>query len=425
MGEYVNLHLGSAGCRFGSEYWKLLDLEYASAGSEVSRHCDYSEGLFGGYNPRAVLAGADPRVMSDIDGYYNLDNFKMDCLLPRNDFYQSNDDEVMEAVRCQLEDCDYFQGFNIHHSVFSSSTGQLTVKILERMNDMFPKSIIQTFSLYPSAVSDCGDFDLYNAMFVTAALSDKATITNCFDNKALIKGCVETGKVKNPTLRDMNQALAQYISGVTCGYRFGGELNSSLRKVATNLICFPRLHFMLPSMTHWGAAQTSYSTETIRMKVTACLVGSGCSLVSVDTKHGRFVSSQLFFRGSALKTHEVESEMGQSQYRNSSYFVEWVPNTISGTICRNSPLTSDGKSGCVESSVSAMSMSTAAYEMFEILQGKITAMFRRKSGCYMLDQAGYSETEVKEKIATLKEIIAEHQLYQNYAPEEDYGREGY
>ena len=33
------------------------------------------------------------------------------------------------------------------------------------------------------------------------------------------------------------------MSGVTCGMRFPGQLNSSLRKLAVNLVPFPRLYF--------------------------------------------------------------------------------------------------------------------------------------------------------------------------------------
>ena len=35
------------------------------------------------------------------------------------------------------------------------------------------------------------------------------------------------------------------MSGVTCCLRFPGQLNSDLRKLAVNLIPFPRLHFFM------------------------------------------------------------------------------------------------------------------------------------------------------------------------------------
>ncbi|KAL9682595.1 hypothetical protein QQ045_014397 [Rhodiola kirilowii] len=45
------------------------------------------------------------------------------------------------------------------------------------------------------------------------------------------------------------------MSGVTCCLRFPGQLNSDLRKLAVNLIPFPRLHFFMMSQNginlHW------------------------------------------------------------------------------------------------------------------------------------------------------------------------------
>ena len=39
---------------------------------------------------------------------------------------------------------------------------------------------------------------------------------------------------------------------MTCGLRFPGYLNATLRKQATNLIPFPRLHFFMDSLTPYG-----------------------------------------------------------------------------------------------------------------------------------------------------------------------------
>ncbi len=39
------------------------------------------------------------------------------------------------------------------------------------------------------------------------------------------------------------------MSGVTCCLRFPGQLNADLRKLAVNLIPFPRLHFFMVGFT--------------------------------------------------------------------------------------------------------------------------------------------------------------------------------
>ena len=42
-----------------------------------------------------------------------------------------------------------------------------------------------------------------------------------------------------------NHLVSAAMSGSTCCLRFPGQLNSDLRKLAVNLIPFPRLHFFM------------------------------------------------------------------------------------------------------------------------------------------------------------------------------------
>merc|ERR1712194_923364 len=63
--------------------------------------------------------------------------------------------------------------------------------------------------------------------------------------KMLMKSKLLTLKLTTPTYGDLNHLVSAAISGVTCCLRFPGQLNSDLRKLATNLVPFPRLHFFM------------------------------------------------------------------------------------------------------------------------------------------------------------------------------------
>lgn len=63
------------------------------------------------------------------------------------------------------------------------------------------------------------------------------------DNEALYNICTSTLQLKHPTYGDLNHIVSSAMSGVTACIRFPGQLNSDLRKLAVNLIPFPRLHF--------------------------------------------------------------------------------------------------------------------------------------------------------------------------------------
>merc|ERR1740130_2054722 len=65
------------------------------------------------------------------------------------------------------------------------------------------------------------------------------------DNEALYDICFRTLKLTTPTYGDLNHLISIAMSGVTCCMRFPGQLNSDLRKMAVNLVPFPRLHFFM------------------------------------------------------------------------------------------------------------------------------------------------------------------------------------
>ena len=76
-------------------------------------------------------------------------------------------------------------------------------------------------------------------------LVENADEVMCIDNEALYDICFRTLKLTTPTYGDLNHLVSAGISGVTCCLRFPGQLNSDLRKLAVNLIPFPRLHFFM------------------------------------------------------------------------------------------------------------------------------------------------------------------------------------
>ena len=70
-------------------------------------------------------------------------------------------------------------------------------------------------------------------------------MTFCIDNEALYDICNKTLKLSTPTYGDLNHLVCLTMSGVTTCLRFPGQLNADLRKLGTNMVPFPRLHFFI------------------------------------------------------------------------------------------------------------------------------------------------------------------------------------
>merc|ERR1712072_1219292 len=81
----------------------------------------------------------------------------------------------------------------------------------------------------------------YNATLSVHQLVENADEVMVLDNEALYDICFRTLKLTTPTYGDLNHLVSAAMSGVTCCLRFPGQLNSDLRKIAVNMIPFPRL----------------------------------------------------------------------------------------------------------------------------------------------------------------------------------------
>ncbi|XP_010178052.1 PREDICTED: tubulin beta-4 chain-like, partial [Mesitornis unicolor] len=78
--------------------------------------------------------------------------------------------------------------------------------------------------------------------------------TYCIDNEALYDICFRTLKLATPTYGDLNHLVSATMSGVTTSLRFPGQLNADLRKLAVNMVPFPRLHFFM-AFLHWDTGE--------------------------------------------------------------------------------------------------------------------------------------------------------------------------
>lgn len=72
----------------------------------------------------------------------------------------------------------------------------------------------------------------------------------------------------------MNSIVAKVATSSTLSLRFPGSLNTSIRKICTNLIPFPRLHFFTAGIAPLGPVpskdftaetllKSAYSTESL------------------------------------------------------------------------------------------------------------------------------------------------------------------
>ncbi|AQK63997.1 Tubulin beta-4 chain [Zea mays] len=250
----------------------------------------------------------------------------------------------------------------------------------------------------------------YNATLSVHQLVENADECMVLDNEALYDICFRTLKLTNPSFGDLNHLISATMSGVTCCLRFPGQLNSDLRKLAVNLIPFPRLHFFMVGfapLTSRGSQQ--YRALTVP-ELTQQMWDAKNMMCAADPRHGRYLTASAMFRGK-MSTKEVDEQMINVQNKNSSYFVEWIPNNVKSSVCDIPPVGLPMASTFVGNS-------TSIQEMFRRVSEQFTAMFRRKAFLHWYTSEGMDEMEFTEAESNMNDLVAEYQQYQDATAEE-------
>ncbi len=196
------------------------------------------------------------------------------------------------------------------------------------------------------------------------------------------------------------------MSGVTTCLRFPGQLNADLRKLAVNMVPFPRLHFFMPGfapLTSRGSQQ--YRALTVP-ELTQQMFDAKNMMAACDPRHGRYLTVASVFRG-RMSMKEVDEQMLNIQNKNSSYFVEWIPNNVKTAVCDIPPRG-------LKMAATFIGNSTAIQELFKRISEQFTAMFRRKAFLHWYTGEGMDEMEFTEAESNMNDLVSEYQQYQVY-----------
>jgi len=221
----------------------------------------------------------------------------------------------------------------------------------------------------------------------------------------------ETLKLTTPSYGDLNHLISSVMSGITACLRYPGQLNSDLRKLAVNLIPFPRLHFFLIGFAPLTSRSNSgYKALTVP-ELTQQIFDSKNMMAASDPRHGRYLTASATFRGK-MSTKEVDEQMLQVQNKNSSFFVEWIPNNIKSSVCDIPPKG-------IKMSATFIGNNTCIQELFKRIGNQFSAMFRRKAFLHWYTGEGMDEMEFTEAESNMNDLVSEYQQYQEATINDD------
>ncbi|KGQ04452.1 Tubulin beta chain [Beauveria bassiana D1-5] len=428
------------GNQIGAAFWQTISGEHGLDSSGVYNGTSelqlermnvyFNEASGNKYVPRAVLVDLEPGTMDAVRAgpfgqLFRPDNFVFGQSGAGNNWAKGHYtegaelvDQVLDVVRREAEGCDCLQGFQITHSLGGGTGAGMGTLLISKIREEFPDRMMATFSVVPSPGNSDTVVEPYNATLSVHQLVENSDETFCIDNQALYDICMRTLKLSNPSYGDLNHLVSVVMSGITTCLRFPGQLNSDLRKLAVNMVPFPRLHFFMVGF----APLTSRGAHSFRAvsvpELTQQMFDPKNMMAASDFRNGRYLTCSAIFRGKvAMK--EVEDQMRNVQTKNSSYFVEWIPNNIQNALCAVPPRG-------LKMSSTFIGNSTSIQDLFKRVGEQFSAMFRRKAFLHWYTGEGMDEMEFTEAESNMNDLISEYQQYQDAGiddEEEEYEEE--
>lgn len=339
MSEIIFIHVGQAGAQVGNSCWELFCIEHGldSSGqvlcpSDSVNSSFFSESISGKFTPRSIFIDTDGTALDNIrkGNLHNPDQiisgredtmnlFHYGCYLQHELLERS-----LDAIRKMTENCSNLQGFVIFHSIGGGTGSGLGSRLCERLRFEYLKIPKLGFAVFPSPLLSSTIVEPYNAVLCMHEILESQEATVVLDNEALFEVCKEKLNIERPDYTNINRLIAQVISSITLSFRSESGLNSSISEFQTNLVSFPRIHFLLSSYSPLVQIERAYHIINSVDQITKECFGPGMMMAKCDASTGKYISCCLLYRGD-VSPQEVNSAVSQIKYNKTISFTDWCP----------------------------------------------------------------------------------------------------
>jgi len=434
MREIISIHIGQAGVQLGNSCWELYCLEHGikpdgtmpsdtTPGLETDAfNTFFSETGSGKHVPRAIFVDLEPSVVDEVRNGTYRKLFAPDQLLSGKEDAANNYarghytvgkelvDSTLDRIRRLADACKGLQGFLIFHSVGGGTGSGFGSLLLERLSVDYGKKSKLDFCVYPSPQVSTAVVEPYNSVLSTHSLLEHTDVAFMLDNEAIYDICRKSLDIEKPNYTNLNRLVAQLISSLTASLRFQGSLNVDINEFQTNLVPYPRIHFMLCSYAPIMSSEKAYHEQLTIAELTNSVFEPANMMAKCDPRRGKYMACCLMFRGDIVPK-DVTNAVAAMKGKRTIQFVDWCPTGFKCGINNQPPSpVPGGDLAKVNRALLMLSNTTAIAEVFNRLDHKFDLMYAKRAFVHWYVGEGMEEgefSEAREDLAALEKDYEE------------------
>ena len=348
------------------------------------------------YHPEQIISGKEDAANNYARGHYTVGKEVVD--------------DVLERIRKLSDQCTGLQGFLVFHATGGGTGSGLGSLLLERLSVDYGRKSKLSFAVSPSPQVSTSVVEPYNSVLSTHALLEHTDVTFCLDNEALYDVCKTKLNVERPTYTNLNRLIAQVISSLTASLRFDGSLNVDVTEFQTNLVPYPRIHFMLTSYAPVVSAEKAFHESLSVTEITNSVFEPSSMMTKCDPSHGKYMSACLMYRGDVVPK-DVNQAIAAIKTKRTVQFVDWCPTGFKCGINHKAPhIVPGGDLAQVQRAVCMVANTTAIAEVLSRIDHKFDLMYAKRAFVHWYVGEGMEEgefSEAREDLAALEKDYEE------------------
>jgi tubulin epsilon len=350
-------------------------------------------------------------------------------------------DSITELMRKNAEFCDSLESFFIMHSMGGGTGSGLGTAVLRILADEYPEIHRFVVAVYPSADDDVITSP-YNCVLAMKQLTEFADCVMPIDNQSLVNivskvesachttsssnsnskfasnlrktdpvkanskntiissaNCVNEQKKCEKPFDSMNNIVANMLLNLTSSSRFEGSLNVDLNEITMNLVPFPRMHYLVSSLS------PLYINEQVNLQV-RCIEQMFSDafkrenqLLQCDPKSNLYLACGLMLRG---KVQVSDIRRNIEKLKPQLNFISWNQEGWKTGLCSVPPFGQPYSLLCLANN-------TCVKDTFTTIKDRFQLLYKRKAHLHHYTQVDHMEISVfNEAIISLNNLIQDY-----------------